>query len=74
MIRRRTGLKNQRLKAALQKVGGRGEADRARSDDSDGKIGGYSHGALFLDRLMMIDMPSISPYIDTCQYGCIMEA
>ena len=43
--RRRSGLKNQRLKAALQEVGGRGEADRTRSDDGNGKSGGDVHGA-----------------------------
>ena len=71
--RRRARLKNERLKTALQEVGGGGEADRARADDSNGKIGGDSHFVLCPDRLMMIDMPSIALYIDACQYECIME-
>ena len=51
--RRRAGLKNQRLEAALQEVGRRGEADRARSDDGNGKIGAHSHCVLCPNRLIV---------------------
>jgi len=39
----RAGFKNERLKAALQEMGGGSEADRARADDSNGEVGGDSH-------------------------------